>query len=282
MTARLRALLDTMVASISDARGIEAREKDRRAWHSSLVTSPGDVDALCAVDDQAFFVYRRLIRGTFRSAIANELPRARALVGERFDVDAEAFVSEALSRSHYLRDVAFEFLELVGARWKEDPSVPPWAVDLARFELATFESASAPPPLRADRRTAPKLELDAPVLFDESVRIVRFDWPVHELDESETTGEISKRPTALLVYRDVDLELHTLELSSLAATIVEGLLRGEQVKDAILGGCRAEGASVDGTLLEDVARILADYAERGILLGVPVEHQTVGTAPKAE
>lgn len=280
--SRLDAILRTMVGAIAEHDAVARRAADRAGWLAERGLDVADARSFSEVDDQAFFVYRRLIRGTIRTAVGTELPRTRDLLPHRFDADVEAFVSAELVRSHYIRDAAFEFLEFVAPRWRGAADVPAFAEDLARFELVSFESAAAHPPAGTPPRGAveAKLDLEAPVVFDETVRVVRFGHPVHEL--AEGARELAARPTWLLIYRDDEFELRTLELTELAARIVEELIKGATLKTAIVGACTAMGAQLTAPLLEDVARVLADYAERGILLGVHSHSQTLGPGTKNE
>lgn len=286
--ARLAAILETMVAAIEEPDAVRQRAADPRAWLSGRGLQPRDAEELAALGEQQFFVYRRLVRATLASAIAAELPRTRRVIEQRFDADVDAFLSAALPRSHYLRDVAFDFVTFAGPAWDRDPQLPAFLHDLARYELAAFEAAAARPATK-DRKDEPaglgqarppaqppvasqieaRVDLASPVLFDESVRLGRYRFPVHELPEEipEPPPTIEPRATALLVYRDHELELRTLALSPLAAAIVERLLVGATLQTAIVAACEATHAALSAPLLDELAALLADYAARGILLG---------------
>lgn len=266
---RLAALYDAMVAAVTEHDAPARRAALGRAWHEGRGLEAADLDALSAVDDRSFFVYRHLVRHTLREAIHAQLPRTRALVGERFDADIDAYVSAGLPASRYLRDVAYELVALASPWWRADPTLPPFAAELAHYELRAFEASVAvrPSPAAARERVEPRLDIAAPVRFHESVLLTRYAYPVHELPEGGR--ELAPRPTALLVYRDPGFELRHLELSPLAADLLERLLAGEPLGAAITGACEVSGAQLSPQLLGDVAKLLADYAERGILLGAP-------------
>jgi len=69
---------------------------------------------------------------------------------------------------------------------------------------------------------------------------------------------------ALLGYRDEEHAVRWLELTPLAAAIVERLAAGDPIGASIERACTELGASAD---LTEVARLLADLGARGILLG---------------
>lgn len=265
--SRLAAIFDAVVASVREP---AAATQPRSAMLAGRGLDARDEAALAALDDQTFFVYRKLVRRTLASAIRVELPRTSRLLGERFEADTEAFLSQGLSGSHYLRDVAFELVEHVSGIWPNDPNVPPFALDLARHELAAFRAASAPRPAG---RAEPSLDLDAPCLFDESVSLSRYAYPVHELAEGEATLEPAE--TALLVYRDAEGESRFLKLSALAATIVEHALSGSTLGNAIKRSATEHGVPLTDALLAETAALLADLAERGVLLGRPAGPTTM-------
>jgi hypothetical protein len=266
--SRLEAILGAVESSIRDPRAVG----DRSGFLAAQALDPRDEAALAELEDSAFLVYRKIIRRSLASAIAVELPRTAALLGSRFDEEVDAFLSEGLSASHYLRDVAFELVERAARTWPGDASVPAFALDLARHELSAFKVASMPRRARSVRVDA-SLDLDAPCVFDEAATLERYLYPIHELAEGQT--ELAPSPTALLVYRDREHEPRYLKLSPVAATLVERALRGEVIGEAIRGAAAAHGAVLDAALLEGTAKLLADLAERGVLLGRPANATTM-------
>jgi len=70
----------------------------------------------------------------------------------------------------------------------------------------------------------------------------------------------------LLAYRDASHDVCWLELPPLAAAVIERIARGEALGAAVRGACAEQGVE-PGAVLPDVARLLADLAERGVVLG---------------
>ena len=210
--------------------------------------------------------YRRLVRHNLDQVLRDLLPRTSARLGDRFWSEAAAFYEARGPRTHYLRDVPGELVAWVSSRWGEDASMPAWAIDLARYEVASHEASAA----EGDRETRADaaLSLDAPVVMADHVRLLRLGHAVHELplDDDERAVPV-RRDVALVVYRDAELELRFLELTPAAAAIVERLLAGTIVRAAITEGAHAAGVPVDDALLVGTSALLADLAERGVLLG---------------
>jgi hypothetical protein len=215
-------------------------------------------------------IYRSLIRNGLASVIAKMLPRTRALMNapprlDRFERDLAAFADARGPRTHYLRDVPHEFVAWADASWRADGQVPPYLPDLAAFELAHFAVAAAPSAIPG---AAVQLAIDRPLGFLGSTRLLRFAWAVHELpaEVDATTPAPARRDVRLLAYRDAEHTVRWLELTVLAAAVLERLIAGEPLGAAVSGACAAHDATVTAAL-PDVARLLADLAERGVVLG---------------
>src|SRR6478672_7148085 len=101
---------------------------------TELVHGPGvaacDADAFLARfdfsdDDRAvlraeferLLVYRQLVQGTLREAVALAIPRAMARLGPLFDEYFDRFLAERGPRTHYLRDVTTELLDFCAPLW---------------------------------------------------------------------------------------------------------------------------------------------------------------------
>lgn len=257
------------------ARTGEAIERDLRGWLEEHGVVEEDVEAILAAP-RRLAVYRSLVRNGLSGVIARMLPRTRARLNAaceassghpkgRFDADVRAFVDEVGPRTHYLRDVPGELVAWAAPRWRADPSVPAYLADLAAHELAHFSvaaSASAAPP-----PTPAPLALDRSLLFSESARLVRYGWAVHELPGDETSlAEPERRDVSLLAYRDAAHAVRWLELTPLAATLLERLLSGDALGAAIERACADHGAAA-APALADIARLLANLGERGVLTG---------------
>jgi len=201
-------------------------------------------------------IYRRLVRSSLEGVVFKLLGRTREHMGDAFDASFARFLEERAPRTHYLRDVPLEFVRWATPRWK-DAGLAPWLVDLARHEMTSFAISTVPhlPEPRAD-----EVSLDRPLLFSSLIRVERYAYAIHE-----ETIPPPARDVALLYFRDEAHELATLELTPLAALIVE---RADvPLKEAIASSCADTGVPMNDDTLASIARLLADLGERGILLG---------------
>ena len=265
--ARYAALLATMQRLVREPEAERAFALDPRGFLAKDGLDPADVDQLAALGSRRLFLYRRHVRRTLGRGIRKQIPRTAARLGAAFQAWVDRFIEAEAPRSHYFRDAAFEMVAWAVPRWAEDASVPDYLGDLARHELSQFEAATAPPdPLE----TAPAAEitLDRGVRFAGSVRLVRYAHAIHRLDADEAARDVPERvPTAILIYRDDDHDPRLLELTPLAAAILERLLAGEALGAAVVGGAAQLDHAVDGAVTQSTAALLEDLRARGALLG---------------
>ena len=264
---RLEALLRFVQRSIQDPAAPAEIAASPRAWLDRAGLSGPDLEAMERLGPKRLLLYRRRVRLGLDDAIRRELPRTAARMGEAFQRWLDRFYDEELPRSHYLIDVAFELVEWAAPRWALDPALPPWIGDLARHELVAFEGAAEPgatPPARPDGG----LDLDRPVLIHPAVRLRRHRFAVHRLLEDLDARDVpDERSTSLLAYRDAEQDVRYLELTPMAAAIVERLLAGETLRAAMVAASAALEVPLDTAVLEGSARLLTDLGERGVLLG---------------
>jgi len=214
---------------------------------------------------ERWLVYRTLVRNTLRNAVSLAIPRTLARLGPLFDEYFERFLAERGPRTHYLRDVTTELLDFVAPFWPSDARVPPWSHELARHEALEIVIASLGEPLVP--HVLEELDAERGLVFIEAARVVRYDFAVHRLPASDADRSAPAREAvALFAYRDAEHDVRYLELSPLAAALVERLLAGESLKSALVLACAAT-RSDPGTALGGAAELLADLAARGALLG---------------
>jgi hypothetical protein len=224
-----------------------------------------DADALCESFDR-LLVYRELVQSNLREAVQLSIPRSMARLGALFDEYLARFLVERAPRTHYLRDVTPELLEFCRPLWSADTRVPGYLGDLALHESLHIE-VSALPSLPRGHVAAP-LALEQGVELGAALRLVQYRYAVHELPADETDRSVpAEREVSLLVYRSPDHEVRYLELTPLARAIVERLLDGESLGDALKLATAACATQLTEAVLSGAAALLADLAERGVVWG---------------
>ncbi len=260
--------LSWMSHLLRDAGADTASREDLRAFAAEHGIEGEDLDAIAKVGAERFLVYRSLVHNRMRNTIRDFIERTAARLGKgRLRADFTTWIDQVAAHSPYLRDVPAEFVAWVSPRWKEDESVADYLVDLARHELLEYD-------IRNDHRggeapTGLELALDKPLRFDGAARLMRYEYAVHklspDLDDREPPEASASR---LLVYRDDKAKVRYLELTPLAYAVLEQLMvRAKPVAEGLRDACDELGEPLDDGRLATTATLLADLAERGVLLG---------------
>jgi len=202
-----------------------------------------------------------------RDALRATIPRTLARLGALFEPYFAEFLLVSPPVTHYLRDLTPQFLAFALERWANDARVPAYLPDLARHEALQVEVASLS--ARPKHHVIAELALDRGVEFIDAVRLVHYAWSVHQLPEDEASRDLPEhRAVSLLVYRSPEHDVRYLELGSFAAALLTQLLSERLSLQAALERAAALAESpLDDQLLTRAAKLLADLAERGALLG---------------
>lgn len=259
--------LEGALAELTLGREIAPDDPDAiAAWLTRHGVLGADARALTR-DFPRLLVYRELVRGNLQRALRATIPRTLARLGPRFQLDFDAFLLERPPVSHVLRDVTPSFLDFALPRWAKDDRVPAYLAELARHEALQIELSSQ---LALPKKHVPaELSLEQGVEFIAAVRLVHYASAVHRLSENE---DDRKEPEAaaseLLVYRSPEHDVRYLELGPFAAALLAELLSERaSLARALQSAAQRAGSPLDDELLSRAARLLADLAERGVLLG---------------
>jgi hypothetical protein len=258
------ALIRAFAASVIELDAPEAVKADVRGFFARHGV-PAEVAAtLPAVAAERLAVYRAMVHGRLRDAVADFLPKTAARVGRpRLRREIAQFIAEAAPQAPYFWQVTGEFLNWAQPRWTEDTSLPDYLVELALHEWSDAEVGNDP--AGGEAASGEPLALDRPVQFDGTVRLRRYRFAVHRATETEAPAP---EPTALLLYRDRQEHLvRVLELTPRAAAVTQRLQAGEPLQAALMGACAELELALDDEFLGAMASYFADLAERGALLG---------------
>jgi hypothetical protein len=241
---------------------------DEAAVEAYLATAELDAENRASLRRNlaGLLVYRRLVRARLQEALELAVPRSLERLGPLFEEYFDRFLAERGPRTHYLRDVTSEWLDFCAPFWSKDARVPSYLHDLARHEALEISIASGADPAPAEGSA--ELDLARGLRFIEAARVVRYGHAVHELPENPSDRSAPRAvSTALFVYRSPEHDVRYLELTPLAADILEHLLGGETLGQAVTRAANTLVVPLDGAVLEGTARLLAELAERGALLG---------------
>ncbi len=226
-----------------------------------------------------FWLYRRLIRGNVVDVMHNLLERTckRMNAHAPGEVDAafDTFLATVAPHTRHLRDVPSEFLTWLVPQWQSGQRfaasgaqhpVPAYMIDFARYENEEFKTGTrvATPPAEAelgDVHPARGLVLHG------SAALMTTAYPVHDLaaDSDNEPVAPAAQETRYIFYRDQAHRLHVLCVTPFVYAFAKRVLVGESLAVAVQGSVNDVSLATDATA--ELAKILADWAERGLLLG---------------
>jgi hypothetical protein len=166
----------------------------------------------------------------------------------------------------YMRDIAPEFLAFVGTRWHDEFHLPEYLRELALHELLTIDVAAG----LDDETKSPieSVDLETCLQFQQAAKLVHYRYAVHRLpDDEDDRSEPERGDFWILGYRDAEDEVRFLELTPLAAAVVDKLMQGQCLRDAATSGCVSVGVALDDAALATIAVLLDDLEQRGVFIG---------------
>lgn len=261
---RYRTLVGALVGTITDPLAEAGLARDARGWFEARGLGADDLEVLAAYPPHRLLVYRKLVHAGLGAALRAQMPRAVHRLGALLPAAISRFLAEKGPRSHYLRDVPRELVEHLAPSWRVDPMLPPFLGDLARHELSLFDVAAALP-APSERVDEEALDLARPVVVHPSTRLLTYEFPVHRLHDEQEALEPSA--TSLLAYRDPAHEVRYLELTPFGASLASAMIRAVPLGEAVREACEQAAMPVDDAAVARASQLLADLAERGVLLG---------------
>lgn len=258
---REAAAIQAFSAAMCEQDAPERIREDLPGYLAAHRVDPADSDLIARHCEQ-LLVYRAMVHSRLRGVISEYLPRTVAVLGKpRLRSELAAFMAERAPHSVYFRRVPHEFFAWAAPRWRADPSLPPYLLDLASHELLDPEVCDCV--AGGEDASGEALVLDRPAQLDGSVHLRRYTFAVHRGDDPPVA-----EATAILAYRDRDTQrLRLLELTPRAATLCTHLLAGATLQAALVDTCSELGEPMNDEFLAAMAAFLADLGERGVLLG---------------
>lgn len=257
--------LRAFCAAMCDAAGPAQVTADLPGFLAGHGVSPADQEAI-ARHAKRLLLYRKMVHSRLRGVVEDFLPRTAEYLGRpRLRAEIAAFMADRAPHTVYFREIPGEFLAWAVPRWRADPGLPAFLVDLARHEWLDGEVSNAVG--GGESASGIPLAIDRPVQLDGSVQLRRYDFAVQRSDHLPDHPP-AREATAILAYRDREtLRVRLLELTPRAAAVCARLLAGETLQAALAGACADLGEALDDEFLAAMASFFADLGERGVLLG---------------
>jgi hypothetical protein len=241
-------------------------ELQRAVLELGFGVEPTPAEYAALGDARVWGIYRELIRKRLRGELVHALPRTHAAAGAATFAQAfEHFLRADPPRTRFFHAVVGSFAASAVPWLRAAPNLPVQLADLCEYEATLWSVADL-----AERPTAEALlefEFERVPVLSNTMRLLHLRHPVHV----ESAAEQSDSPDDfyLCVYRrrDASKASHFV-LNAVGFALMERFARGDEtVSEAIRQVASERGVSVDAPFLEGLCSVLADFLERGIILG---------------
>lgn len=228
---------------------------------------------MLALGDKRLLVYHEMVHARLVKTIRSFIEGASVRIGEnRLRAEVREWIAAPGPTTRYLRDIPAEFVAWVRPRWEADASLPPWIAEYCDHVVAVRTIRNDP--RSVGQPTDIKLELERPVVCNATTRVYRYRWAVHRLptpllpdSEPEPLGSPDGGHALVGFRHPQDEQPHFFDIKPRSAHMLERLLAGQTLRDALFGACAAMGETLDDEILSVTAVTLADLADRQVLLG---------------
>jgi hypothetical protein len=223
---------------------------------------------MLGIGAKRLLVYHEMVHARLFKTIRSFLEGAGERIGDRLSADVREWITEGGPKSRYLRDIPAEFLAWARPRWDADESLPPWLTEYCDHVVAVRTIRNDPHTIATP--TDVKLDLERPVVCNATTRVYRYRWAVHRMP---TPLPPDHEPASLdgqlvIGFRHPDDEQpHFFEIKPRSAHLLERLLAGRTLRDALFEACAAMGETLDDEILSVTAVTIADLIDRRVLLG---------------
>jgi uncharacterized protein (DUF1501 family) len=216
-------------------------------------------------DARIWALYREMIQNRLRGELKNALRRScEALSPAGLERVFQAWLVQAPPRSRPFHGIVEDFARFALGFVRADSASVAWAADLIAYEAALWAVSDM------DDRVpvaVQELSFDAPPCFAPARRLVVLQHAVH--DGPEADGSFKAGELCVCVYRPAeDKASRTFVLNPTLRALMTALDAGElTLTQAVQRVAQERKLRVDEKFIDGLCTVLADFSERGLLLG---------------
>jgi hypothetical protein len=216
-------------------------------------------------DGRVWGLYRKMIRGRIRGELKAAFRKTYAALGrDGFERMLDAYLLEAPPRTRFFYALPGEVAQLMVPRLRADASVPPFAADLLAYEAALRCVADLPDRAPA---VAGEFAFDKRPLLAPALRLVALEHAVHK--PAGDDGGYERAATQLCVYRRAeDKRARVWSLNPVMFALMQRFAAQQEPVQASIQQVAVErNIALDASFVDGLCTVLADFIERGVILG---------------
>jgi hypothetical protein len=241
-------------------------ELERSAVAVCLDAEPAPAAMARLGEPRIWAIYREMVRNRLRKELQLALKQTYRAVGEQtFERLFTQQLAHEPPRARPFHAVVGCFARFAEPRLRADADVPAHAPDLLAYEAALWEVADLPDQLAHEPL---ELAFDRPVVLARALRLLHLQHAVHEPPRG--SDDYEAREVFVCVYRPADAKKATTwSLNAVTFALMQRWAcdEGQSVTAAVQHVAAERALVVDDAFLEGLCTVLADFLERGIVLG---------------
>lgn len=227
---------------------------------------PGDIEA------RRMKIYNELIFNNVEDFISNTYPVLKSITPERqWQEMIRDYFSHHLSQTPLFPEMPREFLKYLETE-RDNPDDPVFIKDLAHYEW--IELALMTSELDQDINWD-NIDTEGDLLNGQPVMSplawpLTYQFPVQSISPDFLPDTPTEQPTYLLVYRDLDDEIHFMELNPVSALLVQLInednnLSSKEMLENIAGQMNHPEPEV---VIQGGYQVIKDLKNRNVILGI--------------
>jgi hypothetical protein len=240
-------------------------ELERAATALCMGPTPTEAQLAPFGDARIWALYREMIQNRLRGELKVALRRSCEALGEAgLERAFQAWLVAAPPRSRPFHGIVEDFARFAVGFVRSDASYAAWAADLIGYEAALWAVSDMDD--RAPEGVQ-ELSFDAPPCFAPARRLVVLQHAVH--DSAEADGSFRAGEICVCVYRPAaEKAARTFVLNPTLRALMTALDSGElTLTQAVQRVAQERKLRVDEKFIDGLCTVLADFSERGLLLG---------------
>jgi len=254
-------------------------EQQRAATALCMGAAPSEAQLAPFGDPRIWALYREMIQNRLRSELKVALRRSCDALGETADGSGlervfARWLSDDPPRSRPFHGIVEDFARFAIGFVRSDALLPVWSADLLAYEAALWAVSDMD-----DRAPAvQELSFDAAPCFAPARRLVSLQHAVH--DAPEPDGSFKAGEVCVCVYRRAeDKAARTFVLNPTLRALMlalDGEASSSNAADCVAALTLTQAVQrvaaerklrVDEKFIDGLCTVLADFSERGLLLG---------------
>jgi hypothetical protein len=195
------------------------------------IKDPKNTVKPAGVDDRHMAVYRDLFFKNIMSFLDGAFPVLAEIIGtKRWQEIGREFFIQHENKSPYFLEISQEFLSFLESEFEPQAHDPEYMYELAHYEwLELFVAVE--PEARIKGKVEAQVDSASEQNVEHSVLILSpvvegflYSYPVHQISAKQP--EVEEKPTALIVYRGRDEDVHFVETNPFTLQLLALLKEG--------------------------------------------------------